>query len=355
MKDNCNELKPIGAYVFGNGLPENVQNQPFLIEADTGASITFKELLNKSHRLARSMLDVLNVKPNDFIAHYGDSSIQYGICMSACLLLGSTYVNIAPANGLYELEKQLKHLKIKYLFASKHSLLGVRQLVDKTEILQKLTIVVFDTEREHELNQVFVDWIQNQPLNLYTLEQLILEQSGSIERIPYFSTDLSSIALITQTSGTSGTPKGVCHTNRSVLNNAIDYVEFGVFGKYCHLPMLLSFPFGHVSGYILFITGLVHHMTLVILNKNCVESLFQLIERYQIGQLFGAINVINELALYDPNKHDISTLKMALSAGSKVSEKISKKLVEECGIHMMECKCLVLLKLIVLKLIDFFS
>src|SRR5690606_807143 len=73
------------------------------IEHSNGRTLTFGQLEAQAHSLARAMLVELKVTTRDQVcAIYSESTVEYGVSIAACLLLGITYMPVAPGFANYE-------------------------------------------------------------------------------------------------------------------------------------------------------------------------------------------------------------------------------------------------------------
>ncbi|KAH9421158.1 hypothetical protein DERP_010099 [Dermatophagoides pteronyssinus] len=329
-------LTTIGKYLFDNGqINEQLRDEIFLIEAKTGKQLKYGELEDNAHSLAMAMLTDFEFKSNDICSIMTESCLEYAIIISACLLLNVPYTSIKPASGPFGLGEQLDQTKAKCLFISNENYSKLEQVYrqsNRQHLRNHVKIVVIDDDEsidnEHGLQKI-------------TFDKLISKfKNQKISSIPYYGNDQSSIddlVTIIFTSGSTGQPKGACHTNRSMLTNAIEMKSNESLIKYCHQTILLTFPLGHVSGNCILFLALISKTPVVLLNYSDIEQIFNVIEKYQCVQIFGSANIVNILAKNDlTNSSDISSVKMVLTAGCKLPTSTAEILTKNHGIEILD-------------------
>ncbi|OTF74005.1 AMP dependent CoA ligase-like protein, partial [Euroglyphus maynei] len=333
-KDNDHEsiiLEPLGRYLFANRISNDFRDKIFLTEGSTGKQITYGQYEQQTHSLARSMLSLLGIEPDDICAIVGNSSIQYVIIIGACLLLNVTYTSIPTIYSHLYLGQQLNHTKSKYLFISRKHYQRLELLYkqdDYAHLKKQLKVIIFED-----------DPTKNPITDCSNIEKLINAfqdfEQNSIKTIPYFSKSIDSIVTIVFTSGTTGKAKGACHTHRTIVNNLYHLKRFEPLKLYNQLPTLLSYPVAHISGNSMIFFLMATKTPTVLLDYSQNDYLFETIEKYQIGQIFGATSVMNMLAK-DHEGHDISSIRLVCTGGSKLSNSTANILYHQLGIKILD-------------------
>nr|XP_027205762.1 4-coumarate--CoA ligase 2-like [Dermatophagoides pteronyssinus] len=322
-------LEPLGQYLFDDQIIDNFRDKIFLTEGLTGKQITFGQLEQQTHSLAKSMISLLGIESNDICAIMGDNSIQNCIVICACLLLNIPYTSISPVFTHFYLGQQLNQTEAKYLFISRKHYPKIERLFkqdDNCQLKKRLKVIVFDNN----------DPLENPITDCSNFEKLIdAFQDVKIETIPYFSKSIDSTVTIVFTSGTTGKPKGACHTHRSIMNNLINLKRFEPLKLYHRLSTLLLLPVTHLSGNSLFFFLMATQTPIVLFDYSQIDSVFEIIEKYKIVQIYGTSNAMNTL-VKNHEGHDISSIRLAMTGGTKLAESTANILFYDLGIKILD-------------------
>lgn len=242
-------------------------------------------------------------------------------------MLGLTYTPVSPANDALQLRDQLTSLGVKLLFVSREKLRQTGRLFQDSSMWKQIQVIVFDSQIK-DINT------ENRFL---TFEELINDSKTHLERIPHFPVTLDSVMMIGRTSGTTGLPKGACTSHRALLSISVRLALHEPFWLNRHLPMLMSFALGHVSGNMVLIACWLNQTTTLLFNHNSVPRMFEIIGQYRIGQIIGGANLMAKMASVGESKHDLSSLKLFATSGSKIPD-TTKRIIFDYGIHIVECK-----------------
>lgn len=185
---------------------------------DKGFSITYKDFFNKVEKAA-SALKQMGVKPNEIVATILPNIPESRILIYALNMIGAT---VYPLN---------------FMLPAKN----VEQIINENNIKHAFVFDAFYSKYENVLNEsnikdiVYLDGKESLPVTL----RMLLNVTGKKTKLPnsnkvmsYFDFlkhakkekiepyyDSEHIAVIVGTSGTTGVPKGVCLTDKSL--NAI--------------------------------------------------------------------------------------------------------------------------------------
>lgn len=153
-------------------------------------SITYKELNEKSDRLAYYLSNNKGIKPNDIIGIMIDKSFELIISIIACLKCGAAYL---PIDKEYPIDR-------------------INYIIENTDC--KLVLV-------NENNP-------NIPVDYILVSKVLLSEFSTEKIVLTNAYNENSIVYVMYTSGTTGTPKGVCVSNKNIIRLVINtnYIDF---------------------------------------------------------------------------------------------------------------------------------
>lgn len=164
------------------------------------------------------------------------------------------------------------------------------------------------------------------------------ERGSPHSLLPTLSLD-KSIFSISFSSGTTGKPKAMCKTHRSVLNCKVMFMNEGVFNfGSLDRPYVTSCHshFAHVGGMTLLLTSLMTGGVGIIQSRIKVKTYLETIAKHGIQATFHVPSFITEMVRFYQDernrdflsKLDLSSLEDVLVAGEFMSEEISRKFVK---------------------------
>lgn len=142
--------------------------------------------------------------------------------------------------------------------------------------------------------------------------------------------DPDDLAILAFTSGTTGEPKGVMHTSRS-MHAAIDgVVAHTGYGR--ELTSLVMSPFGHLTG---FTWGILMPLRgggdVVLLETWDPNRALDLISKYEVNFTMGATPFLNDLLDAAKNKSDARLPDIFVCGGAPIPPSLVKKAVDSHG------------------------
>lgn len=192
---------PIREQTIDEALTENVSRLPdheALVAPHQQARFTFRELDAAVQRTARGLAG-LGLGAGDRVGVWAVNCVEWVLVQLACARTGTVLVNINPAYRLQDLGFVLRKSRMKALFLHpKDALADYQQILNEARQGQTLELrnVVYLGEDSWE--QMLATGADLPPVNIRPTD----------------------VANIQYTSGTTGFPKGVLLTHRSILNNA---------------------------------------------------------------------------------------------------------------------------------------
>jgi len=273
--------------------------------------LTYAEFGDRSRRLATAVTG-LGIQPGQvvsFITYNTHHLLEayYGV-LQARAVLNPINIRLHPQ----EISYILNHAECRVLFF--HS--------DFTPMVQEMREGL-ETVRE------FVALDPQGPLPFPTHDyEALLHASAPTAADP--EVDENTAAELFYTSGTTGRPKGVILTHRSLYLHALD----AIIAKRVTDEMILLHvvPMFHVNGW-----GSPHTVTAmggthVMLRKIDPVQIFRLIETERVTDLLGVPTIYNALVNHpEVGKYDLSSLQLAITGGSPASSVLIQAIEEKLG------------------------
>ncbi len=216
----------------------------------------------------------------------------------------------------------------------------VRQIVFKTRAKLLVVPETFRhfafTEMAHNLSQDFPDlriWMrggQEFP-SLETMTRQTPDNEAPSASLP----DYEDLAEIVFTSGTTGRPKGVMHSHKTLLRGLLIQRDFLHLGP--DDVIFMPSPFAHQTG---FLYGVLFPLLLGI------PAIYQdiwnpdvaldLLSRRRATFSMGATPFFADLTThYDPHRHDLSALKIFVSAGAPIPRVLVEEAQTLLNVHIL--------------------
>jgi fatty-acyl-CoA synthase len=275
---------------------------------DGEKAFTYRQFAERTHRLANAMrsLGVAPGEPVSFVCPNTHQLLEayYGV-LEAGAVLNPINVRLTPADIAYV----LTHSASRIVFFHRDLAPLVRQVSGSTSGTEHY--VVIEGERDD--------------LASHEYEELLA--AASPEYLPP-EIDENAVAELFYTSGTTGTPKGVALTHRSLHLHAL-YTALGI-GLDENEVVLHVVPLFHVNGW-----GTPHFVTMmggthVMLRKFDAVTAFEAIERHRVTRLLGVPFIFNSLLNHpDLGKYDLSSLHRLVAGGAPSSPTLIRAMQEK--------------------------
>ena len=184
---------------------------PYLINGESGKSLSFAQCQSRISHLV-SVLAARQIKPGEPIAYAFSNSAEGALVILALLYGGFIATAINLVAGESTIEYVLNHSEAKLIIAD-----------------QEGAALVQTAMASH-----------TSPVDIINLEQLIDVKQETDHVLP--SLKASADGLLMYTSGTTGRPKGVVHTQASLLSGGLNTAQAHRLAQsdrgFCVLPIL---------------------------------------------------------------------------------------------------------------------
>jgi fatty-acyl-CoA synthase len=171
--------------------------------------------------------------------------------------------------------------------------------------------------------------------NVIRYEDLLADGDASFE---YPEIDERAAAGLCYTSGTTGNPKGVLYSHRSIILHALMQSSADALGMRFTDRVLPIVPMFHVNAWgIPHLAGLTG-ASLVMPDRFLQgEPLAKLIEAEKVTASAGVPTIWSQVLQHlDKNDHDMSSLRVVVCGGAAVPQGLMQGLEERHGIHMVQ-------------------
>lgn len=290
--------------------------------------ITRRELDELTDALAAGLL-ADGFAPGDRVALYLQNVPQFVIGMIAAWKAGGISVSINPMSRARELSTLLLDSGATVLIALDELYDDVaRDVVPATAVRRVLTTSGLDLQTRND-PRVFGGAVRRTAVDATDLLEFIAAHRG--QRPPDVAPTLDDIALLTYTSGTTGTPKGAMNTHRNVVFTATVYRDAAMFSP--GGSVLAIAPLFHITGLIGHIgISLLAPMPLILAYRFEPAVMLDVLREHRPTCTIGAVTAFNALLNHpDFTREAFSSLQSVYSGGAPISPTAAARFYEATG------------------------
>ncbi|KAJ2455743.1 hypothetical protein EV183_000590 [Coemansia sp. RSA 2336] len=274
----------------------NNTEQPLAIDAATGSSIYLAETKQMAYDIARALVDrgfsfrfdPASFQPENVAVVFSSADIRFIAINLGVLMAGGVFTAVDPHSEAEALAQRLMDVQAKAVFVS-------LDLVPR--LMEAIKLACLDIPSAN----IFLIQGSQQPFtSISTLKRQkpCAQPTLSAEQLA------NKVALITFSSGTTGKPKGIMLSHRSIVSM---YAVFGsavayrdTLTKYRSMNqqhrVLSAFPLWHIYGFaLLCYQSLYSGCCVVQLPRFELASYLQAIEQYRVDRLVAAPSMLHAL------------------------------------------------------------
>ena len=301
-----------------------------------GRELSYRDLAREAEALAGFFEKRLGVKHGDRVLIDVQNSPHFVIAYYAAMRLGAVAVPVNPMNLTEELMHFVGDSGARVAVAGQELLERFEPLVGAGR-LEQVVVAAYSEYAAPQFDLAMPDAVREAPRATLPDRCIAWRDALAAGLAPGAAhAGPDDLALIVYTSGTTGKPKGVMHSHRTVMSTTVGIPAW--FGATAGDMVLAALPFSHVTGMQGGMNGVIFcGQTAVILQRWDRELCGALIERYRIT-IWRAIStmLIDFLANPEAGRYDLSSLRSVGGGGAAIPEAIHAKLAELTGLAPVE-------------------
>ena len=296
---------------------ERLGDKPALIDAVTGHTLSYRELLRGARAVAAS-LTARGFRKGDVLAVYSPNHLDYAHAFYGVVLAGGAITPVNPLFTAPELSTQLRDA-------------GARCLV-ATPALAESALQAAEACGIRELYS-FGDGAEG-----FTPFSELLDGGG--ESFPGVRVDPhSDICALPYSSGTTGLPKGVMLTHRNIISNIVHNDAAGAFRLIREDSTCVAvLPFFHIYGLVMLLSFTLYRgATLVTLPRFDLRTYLGALQNHRVE--FAQLVPPLVLALARSpvvEQYDLSRLQCAISAAAPLGPELEEDLYRRLGCRVIQ-------------------
>jgi len=299
--------EPIHEAVLGRAAERG--DTPALIDGIDGTTLTYEQV-DRFHRRVAAALAEAGVAKGDVLALHSPNTIAFPTVFYAATRAGASVTTVHPLATAEEFAKQLRDSAARWIVTVSPLLDTARRAAELAGGVRE--IFVCDSAPGH---------------------RSLIDMLGSTAPEPQVDIDpVTDVAALPYSSGTTGIPKGVMLTHRSIATNLAQLAAYVPMGPGERILAVL--PFFHIYGLTALMNApLRRGSTVVVLPRFELESFLAAIEKHRITILFVAPPIVLALAKHPAvARYDLSSLEYIISSAAPLDAKLAAACSQRLGL-----------------------
>ncbi|RST17743.1 4-coumarate--CoA ligase family protein [Streptomyces sp. WAC05374] len=278
-----------------------------LVDGAGDLSLTYGQI-DTYHRRVAAALAGAGLRKGDVLALHSPNTVAYPVVFYGATRAGAAVTTVHPLSTAEEFAKQLRDSSARWIVTVSPLLATARRAAELAGGVAE--ILVCDAAEGH---------------------RSILDMVASTDPEPAVAIDpAEDLAALPYSSGTTGVPKGVMLTHRSIATNLAQLEPL--------IPMrrgdrvLAVLPFFHIYGLTALMNApLRQGATVVVLPRFDLDTFLAAIEKHRINALYVAPPIVLALAKHPAvTRYDLSSLEYVVSAAAP----LDARLAEACSARL---------------------
>ncbi len=298
---------PIHEAVLGRAV--EFGDRPALIDGVDGKVVSYRELRFCVGKLAGALVDS-GVRQGDVLALISPNTIAFPVVFYAATRAGATVTTVHPLSTAEELAKQLGDCGARWIVTVSPLLDQVRQAAEQVGGVRE--VFVCDQGDGCRSVQDMIAFGGAEP-------DVAIDPARDLAALPY-------------SSGTTGVPKGVMLTHRSIATNLaqLDDMVPSRPGQ----VVLAVLPFFHIYGLTALMNApLRRGATVVVLPRFDVEQFLSAVEKYKVNGVYVAPPIVLALAKHPAaTGYDLSSLEFVVCAAAPLDAGLAEACARRLGL-----------------------
>ncbi|MFD0420603.1 4-coumarate--CoA ligase family protein [Streptomyces parvus] len=280
-----------------------------LIDGTNGMFLTYAQLDGFHRRIAAALAEA-GLRKGDVLALHSPNTIAYPAVFYGATRAGASVTTVHPLATPEEFAKQLADSGAKWIVTVSPLLATARRAAELTGGIQE--IYVCDQAEGHTSVLDMLSSTAPEP-------EVAIDPGEDVAALPY-------------SSGTTGTPKGVMLTHRSIGTNLEQLRPFIPMGEGDRILAVL--PFFHIYG----LTALMNvplrcGSTVVVLPRFDLAQFLEAIQTHRISGLYVAPPIVLALAKHPlVGEYDLSSLQYIVSAAAPLDAELAAACSARLGV-----------------------
>lgn len=280
-----------------------------------GRRRTYKELADWSNRIAHVLVEDYGLQPGNRVLIRSANNPAMVACWLAATKAGAVVVNSMPMLRAYELGQIVNKAEISIALCDTRLMEDMEICAAESAFLK--TVISFDGSANHDAE----------------LDRLALNKPV---RFDYVKTGRDDVALLGFTSGTTGEPKATMHFHRDLLLIADTYAKEVLNVQPDDIfvgspPLAFTFGLGGLA-----IFPLRFGAAAALLEQATPPKMVELIETYKATISFTAPTAYRVMLQAMHDGADLSSLRIAVSAGETLPAPVYNAWMEKTGKPMLD-------------------
>jgi long-chain acyl-CoA synthetase len=328
--------------VFDNAVSKH-RNAPAF--SNMGATLTFAELDQKVGQFASFLQNELSLKKGDRIAIQMPNCLQFPVALFAALRIGLVIVNTNPLYTAKEMKHQFKDSGAKAIIIMANFASLLEEIIQETDIQSVIVTELGDMlpfPKNLLINSV-VRFVKKMVPKYHLPQAYNFTQALEIGcQQPYLDVhiDISDIAFLQYTGGTTGVSKGAVLTHKNIVANMLQIVEWmrplleeGKETVLTALPMYHIFSLTVNS--LAFMTFGGHNV--LITNPRDIPAFIKLMRETPFTVMTG-VNTLYNALMNNPefSKIDFSNVKISVAGAMALQAAVADKWLKMTGTKIFE-------------------